>query len=299
MGASVNAFTSYDMTAYHFSCTENFPEALHLLLEFVATPYFTEESVAKEQGIIGQEIGMNEDAPDTQIFERLMRAMYGVHPIKEPILGTVESIAKITPESLTLCHRAFYRADNMVLCVVGDVDVQQVADIAMECVPSAPQETVVADKAWQEDGKTLESITKCSMEVAMPTFQLGFKCQPPERGMETVRQEIIGELAAEALFGEASPLYLRLYEKGLIDASFGGGFETVDGLALFTASGDSDHPEQVQDAILQEISRLTKEGIGEETIAEIERRFTERGVGFGERGNIDGKVARKILEKAL
>ncbi len=271
MGASVNAFTSYDMTAYHFSCTENFPEALHLLLEFVSTPYFTEASVAKEQGIIGQEIGMNEDAPDTRIFEQLMQAMYQVHPVREPILGTVESIGKITPESLSLCHRAFYRADNMLLCVVGDVNADEVRNIAMQCVPPAPQETVVATRVWQENAKTQEKITHCNMEVAMPTFQLGFKCKPLTRGEEAVRREIIGELAAEALFGEASSLYLKLYEQGVIDASFGGGFDTVEGMAMLTASGDSDEPETVRDAILQEANRLTKEGMGEKTLLRMKR----------------------------
>ena len=122
LGASVNAFTSYDMTAYYFLCTEHFEENLSLLLHFVSTPYFTEESVQKEQGIIGQEIGMNTDNPDTRIFESLMQSMYENHPIRNPILGTVESIAKITPQVLKAAHKAFYRPENMLLCVVGDVD---------------------------------------------------------------------------------------------------------------------------------------------------------------------------------
>ena len=271
MGASVNAFTSYDMTAYHFTCTDHFEQALRLLLEFVTTPYFTQESVAKEQGIIGQEIGMNADAPDTQIFERLMTAMYRSHPVREPILGTPESISHITPETLALCHRAFYRPDNMLLCVVGDVDGQAVRDIALQTVPASPGERVSTPRMWQEALTCEAPFTSCRMEVAMPTFQLGFKCEPLRRGQEAVRQEIVGELAAEALFGEASSLYLSLYEKGLIDASFGGGFETVEGLAIFTASGDSDQPEQVQNAILQEAARLVKEGIGEESLLRMKR----------------------------
>ena len=102
LGANVNAFTSYDMTAYYFSCTEHFQECLKLLLEFVSTPYFTEESVEKERGIIDQEIGMNLDAPDSVIFEKLMEGMYRSHPIRIPILGTSDSIREITAESLSL-----------------------------------------------------------------------------------------------------------------------------------------------------------------------------------------------------
>ena len=132
MGAMTNAFTSYDMTAYYFSTTENFDDCLRLLLEFVSTPYFTEESVEKERGIIDQEIGMNEDAPDSVIFDRLMEALYHQHPIRVPILGTSETIREITPEILHACHRAFYAPGNMLLCVVGDVDPEGVAAIARE-----------------------------------------------------------------------------------------------------------------------------------------------------------------------
>ena len=131
LGAGTNAFTSYDMTAYYISCTENFEAALNLLMEFVFTPYFTDESVAKEMGIIDQEIGMNEDAPDSKVFENLMENMYRSHPVRVPILGTSETIRQITPELLNDCHRAFYTPGNMILCVVGDVDPEQVKALAL------------------------------------------------------------------------------------------------------------------------------------------------------------------------
>ena len=270
-GAVPNAFTSYDMTAYHFSCTEHFDECLTLLLEYVSTPYFTGESVQKEQGIIGQEIYMNQDNPDTRIFEQLMQAMYWQHPAREPILGTRESIAQITPETLHLCHRAFYRPDNMLLCVVGDVDPERVKQIALTQLPSVPDAKVAAVRCWQEEMTCPTAFVSRHMEVAMPMFQLGFKCKPSGRGRDGVRQEIIGDLAAEALFGESSELYLRLYEQGLIDSSFGGGFETVEGMAMLTASGDSDHPELVRDAILEEACRLIQRGIGEKALLRMKR----------------------------
>ena len=136
LGANVNAFTSYDMTAYYFTCSENFMESLALLLEFVSTPYFTEESVRKEIGIIDQEIGMNEDSPDARVFEDLMKCLYRQHPIRVPILGSRESLRKITPELLELCHRAFYTPANMILCIVGDVDAEEVAALAEKVLGS-------------------------------------------------------------------------------------------------------------------------------------------------------------------
>lgn len=271
LGAVPNAFTSYDMTAYHFSCTENFYESLALLLEFVSTPYFTEESVAKEQGIIGQEIDMNADNPDTRVFELLMQNMYRTHPVRVPILGTRESIAAITPETLHACHRAFYHPANMLLCIVGDVDPEAVCRLAEQVLPNAPAPQVTVTRQWQEDMTCPAAFSQAAMEVSMPMFQLGFKCQAPDRGEDAVRQEFIGDLAAEALFGESSELYLQLYDKGLIDSSFGGGFETIEGMAMLTASGDSQDPEAIRDAILAQARVIASQGIADADFLRMKR----------------------------
>jgi len=271
LGASPNAFTSYDLTAYYFSCTENFDPCLRLLLEFVSTPYFTDESVAKEQGIIGQEIGMNEDNPDTRSFEMLVAGMYRNHPITVPILGSRESIAQITPAVLNACHKAFYRPGNMLLCVVGDVDPEEVERIALEVLPKTDDAVVTRQEVWAEEMTCPTSFQQAEMEVAMPMFHIGFKAECPEKGEAAVRAEVVGDLAAEALFGESSALYLQLYEEGLIDGSFGGGFETVDGMALLTLSGDSDYPEKVRQAVLEEAKRIVKEGIDQADFLRMKR----------------------------
>ena len=271
MGAMTNAFTSYDMTAYYFSCTENFEDCLKLLLEFVSTPYFTEESVEKERGIIDQEIGMNQDAPDSVIFENLMVSMYEHHPIRVPILGTSETIRQITPEVLHTCHRAFYTPGNMLLCVIGDVEPEEVTAIARQVLGTQKRE--VAVKApFRPDAMTCpRAEVSRVMEVAMPMFNLAFKCEALGLGEEAIRQEMIADLAAEALFGESSALYLRLYEEGLIDSSFGGGFETIDGCAMLMCSGDSDDPKAVRDAILQQMDVIRQTGIGEAAFQRMKR----------------------------
>ena len=151
LGAHSNAFTSYDMTAYYFSCTEHFEENLKLLLEFVSTPYFTQESVDKERGIIDQEIGMNEDSPDSALFELLAAGMYRVHPVRVPILGTHETIREITPEILYLCHRAFYAPGNMTLCVLGDVDPERVIALARQVLGDEKREVAEKLRDWQEN----------------------------------------------------------------------------------------------------------------------------------------------------
>ena len=271
LGAITNAFTSYDMTAYYFSCTENFEDCLKLLLEFVSIPYFTEESVEKERGIIDQEIGMNEDAPDSVVFENLMRAMYGVHPIRVPILGTSDTIREITPQVLYNCHRAFYAPGNMLLCVVGDVEPETVIRIAQEQLGDKKQPVGEKHKDWDEPMACPKSEVTAQMEVAMPMFNLAFKCEPLGTGDEAIREEMVADLAAEALFGESSELYLKLYEEGLIDSSFGGGFETIDGCAMLLCSGDSENAPAVREAILAQAEKLSREGLPESDFLRMKR----------------------------
>ncbi len=271
LGASVNAFTSYDVTAYYFGCTDAFEECLTLLLRFVSTPWFTEESVQKEQGIIGQEIDMTADSPDNRLFENLAQAMYPEHPIHVPILGTRESIARITPQVLYDCHRALYHPKNMMLCVVGDVEPERVMEIAEQVLPKDPGPRAVKRRPWRSTVHPARPEIRETMDVAMPMFQLAFGCECPGKGEEGILQEIIGDLAAEALFGESSELYLRLYEEGLIDSSFGGGFETVEGVAMLTCSGDSDHPEAVREAVLRQAEKLAREPVPEEDLERMKR----------------------------
>ena len=239
------------------------------MLEFVSTPYFTEESVEKERGIIDQEIGMNLDAADSVVFENLARAMYARHPIREPILGTSQTIREITPENLTLCHRAFYTPGNMMLCVMGDVDPEAVEKIARELLGDAPREVGEKIRDWEEPREIPQAEVEDTMEVAMPTFTLAFRCPPPGRGDQAIRLEFLADLAAEALFGESSELYLKLYDEGSIDSSFGGGFETIDGCAMLTCGGDSYVPEQVRSAVLAGAEAFS--GLSEESFRRMKR----------------------------
>ena len=271
LGAMTNAFTSYDMTAYYFSTTENFEDCLRLLLEFVSTPYFTEESVEKERGIIDQEIGMNLDAPESVIFDKLMEITYHQHHIRTPILGTHESIREITPEALHQCHKAFYNPENMLLCVIGDVEPETVVNITREMLGTEKQEMGIKLRPWEEPMTVVAAETRCKMEVAMPMFDIAFKSEPMGTGDAAIRMEMVGDLAAEALYGESSELYLQMYEEGIIDSSFGGGFETVDGCAMLMCSGDSENPEAVREAILAQAEKIAKEGLDEAAFLRMKR----------------------------
>lgn len=221
---------------------------------------------------------MYADSADSRVFELLTENMYRYHPVRVPIAGSVESIQDITPEILYDCYRAFYCPANMMLCVEGDVDPEEVEAIAREVLPQEKAEIGIKDLGEAEEMTCDKTSTTVEMDVAMPTFQLGFKCPDDRKGEEYAHWEVVGELAAEALFGESSPLYLRLYEQGLIDSSFGGGLETVDGCAMLTCGGDSDDPEAVRDAVFAEAERLCETGIREEAFERSKKSFFGRRV---------------------
>ncbi len=269
-GASPNAFTSYSMTAYYFDCTEDFEDNLRLLLEFVSTPCYTEQSVRKERGIIEQEIRIYEDSAESRVYENLFACLYASHPVRVPIAGTVESIQAITADTLNECHRAFYSLPNMMLCVVGDVDPAAVREIA-ETLPNGAGSAGDRDYGPAEDPSPVRTRCETSMEIAMPTFAVGFKGCPAAPGAETMRREFIGELAAEVLMGEASELYQRLYELGLIDAGFSSGYEGLPGAAMLTAGGDSRDPDAVCAAIVAEAERICSEGVDEALFARLKK----------------------------
>ena len=205
-GASPNAFTSNAITGYYFESTEKFEENLRILLSFVSIPYFTKESVDKEQGIIGQEIGMIEDDPDWVVFMDLMQALYEKHPVRVSVAGSAESISHITAETLYACHKAFYDPSNMVLCVAGDVDPEKICQAAREILPERPGAPVArGDYGAQEPAEVCQPMIQREMEVSVPLFQLGFKGEAAPEGEGALRQQLLGELACEALLGQLRP----------------------------------------------------------------------------------------------
>jgi len=262
-GASPNAFTGSAITGYYFESTEKFEENLRILLSFVSVPWFTQESVDKEQGIIGQEIRMIEDNPDWQVFTNMMAGLYQNHPIRTSVAGTVESISHITADTLYACHKAFYDPSNMVLCVAGNVDPERVCEIARELLPSQPGAGVERDYGENEPEQVASNRMEVRMEVSTPLFQVAFKGDAVQPGEQTLRLQLLGELAAEALAGTSSPLYARLYEQGLVNGEFSCGCELYPGCIFLYAGGESRDPDEVARQLQEEAGRLVREGIDE------------------------------------
>ena len=260
-GANPNAFTSEAMTAYYFECTRSFAENLRTLLSFVSVPYFTEESVRREQGIIAQEIRMYEDNPDHVVYTNLMRSLYAHSPLRDSVAGTVESIARITPQTLYDCHKVFYHPSNMALCVVGDVDPRQVEDIAREMLPGDPGPIPGRDYGPEEGFAPIRPLVERHMEVAAPIFIAGAKLGPMKTGAEGLRERIVAGLALRCLCGRSSPFYLDHYSSGLINSTFGCDLDYAAGQTTFAFDGESKDPKAVLEAMVRELERVAREGL--------------------------------------
>ena len=261
-GGYANAYTSFDRTCYLFSCTERFDENLDILLDFVRHPYFTEATVQKEQGIIGQEIRMYDDDPNWCCFFNLLCSMYIEHPVRIDIAGTVESIAQINADLLYKCYNTFYNPSNMFLCIAGAVD----ADSVLSKVEQVMQGAVgvgIERGTFNEQRGVLNARVEKQMQVSMPLFSMGYKepCEPPEKSL---KEKIETDIALEMLAGKSSRLYNNLLERGLINDRFDASYFTGHGYAVEIFEGESTDPEAVAAALAEELERVRTLGVDSE-----------------------------------
>lgn len=266
-GANANAFTNFTMTAYLFSTTENFYESLEHLIDYVQTPYFTDENVEKEKGIIEQEIKMYDDDPDWNVYFNCLKAMYVNYPARIDIAGTVDSIYKITKEELYKCYNTFYNPGNMALFVVGDLEVDKVMEVVKEAnnydVQKLSQKIEVFYPDEPEAVKEKEIVQK--FPVSMPMFNIAFKDNKVGiRGNELLKKEVITDILIDMIFKKGSSLYEDLYMKGLINENFGAGFSSQVDYAFTIIGGDSKDPREVKRVILEFINKYKKEGLLED-----------------------------------
>lgn len=263
LGADANAYTAYNRTAYLFSCTEHFEEALAELLEFVTHPYFTDASVKKEQGIIAEEIRMYEDSPWERVYQNLLCALYHAHPVRKNICGTVKSIKRITPALLYRCYENYYRLSNMALVVCGDVDEEALMRVADRVLPGTACAGSPAEHAFPlEPLSVARERIEARMQVAKPIFSIGIKDVPPSADPKVrLRRDLGMSLLNEILFSQSGELYSSLFETGLITPSFSYGYSSADGFAFNCISGESDTPEAVLAQIREYVARVMREGI--------------------------------------
>lgn len=270
-GASANAFTSFDQTVYLFSATENIETNLLTLVDFVQRPYFTDQNVEKEKGIIGQEINMYADNPDWRVYFGLIEAMYEKHPVHIDIAGTVESIGTITKEDLYTCYNAFYHPSNMLLFVVGGVEPERVFELVRENQSSKKYEPQgeIERLFAEEPHKVREKRRESRLPVSLPKCLFGFKETGPfPEGEEGVRKDLTTRLMLDLLLGSSTPLYQKLYDEDLISDSFSHEFNSSPQYAFSAIGGDTKDPEALLAAVKKECRQVLERGFAE---ADFER----------------------------
>ncbi|MBN8191397.1 insulinase family protein [Bacillus sp. NTK074B] len=269
-GASANAFTSFTRTAYLFSSTTNVERNLETLIDFVQDPYFTEKTVEKEKGIIGQEITMYDDNPDWRLYFGVIQNMYKNHPVKIDIAGTIESITPITKDMLYQCYNTFYHPSNMLLFVVGSVDPDQIMNQIRSNQEKKDYEKMpeIKRKFEDEPETVAEKKQVLKMNVQSPKCLVGLKApEPHQQGKDMLRQELSMNVFLDMVFGKSSPHYSELYNDGLIDETFHYDYTQENGFGFLTVGGDTERPdelaEKVQSLLLKakEESLFTEEGL--------------------------------------
>lgn len=263
-GASANAFTNFNMTAYLFSATENFNECLTHLIDYVQTPYYTEENVEKEKGIIAQEIKMYDDDPSWQVYFNALKAMYQKHNVRIDIAGDVDSIYKITPDELYKCYNTFYNPSNMILFVIGDLDENEVMDVIKKANHSDIEK--IEGKIQRFPNAEPKEIAQKEIvekyQVSMPMFNIAYKDEDVNlRGKELLKKEVVSDILCDMIFKTGSELNEDMYMKGMVNDSFYGGFYSEVEYAFTLISGEGKDPHKVKDTITEYLERYKKEGL--------------------------------------
>lgn len=280
VGAQANAFTSFTRTAYLFSATDHIYKSTETLLNFVQEPYFTEETVNKEKGIIGQEITMYDDQPDWRLYFGAIENMYHNHPVKIDIAGTIESIDGITAEHLYTCYNTFYHPSNMLLFVIGAVDpVEMMAFIEDNQNKKTFQKPTDLKRLFDEEPTNVaEKERVLHMDVQKPKVYVGLKAKQVDlSGEEMLKHELAVQIGVECLFGRASSFYTDVYENGLIDESYGYDFSLENGYGFALIGSDSEQPEQLAKLIKEKLAQSEQ---GNLFTSEDVERIKRKKIGF-------------------
>lgn len=257
VGADSNAFTTALSTAYLFDCTENFEASLEILLKFVTSPYFTQETVEKELGIIDEEIAADEDAPGEVLYDLMLKALYKDHPVRRPILGDKQSIRQITPEILYRCHRAFYQPSNLILTLSGDLTPEAVIALCDRCLPEAITPELPTCPPITESAAVSRAHVEKKVSTTQPMVALGAKLTDiPSDPIERVRLSAALEVLGCLLYGESGALSHRLYESNIISLPLTYEVALNRSYAHLIAFASTDQPDQTIEALRNALHTL-------------------------------------------
>ena len=293
LGLDANAYTTNDHTAYLFECTDNFYEGLDELMDYVQHPYFTDQNVEKEKGIIAQEIKMYDDEPSWRLYMNIMDCLYKDNPIKIDIAGSVKSISQITPDVLYKCYNTFYNPSNMVMVVCGNFVPEEILEEIKKRLVEKEEQGEIKRIYPPEEKEINKQYKEVEMEVSLPMFAIGFKdTEEKTDKKELVNKHIAIEILLNMIIGKSSDVFKNLYENGTLLGQPDLDYEFSDEYAHIVISGQSKDPEQVKEKIVSEIERLKQEGLTDEHFNRIKRKI------YGDyvaEYNSVGNIARMFL----
>lgn len=272
LGVNANAYTSTDHTSYLFECTDNFYPALDELMDYVQTPYFTDENVEKEKGIIGQEIKMYDDYPQWEVYMNAIRNMYKNSPITIDIAGSIESISKINKEVLYKCYNTFYNPSNMVMCFAGDFEPEKLLEDVKKRLKPIEKHGEIKRIYPEEPQEIVKEETTKQMEVSMPIFVIGIKDSLNDKNCSSssiVKKHIAIEILLNMLIGKSSKLYKELYESELITGEPYLEYEFSKQYAHIAITGQSNNPKEVLKKLQEEIQNMKNKEIDTEHFKRI------------------------------
>ena len=261
LGVNANAYTTNNYTTYLYESTDNFYQALDELMDYVQNPYFTDENVEKEKGIIAQEIKMYDDYPDWVVYMNALKNMYKNNPVKIDIAGTVESIYKIDKEVLYKCYNTFYNPANMVMCFSGDFEPEELVKEIKKRLIEKPSQGEIKRIYEEEPEEIAEKRVEQTMEVSMPLFVIGIKDKASNKEQDVVKKHIAIEILLNMIIGKSSNLYKELYDSELLVSEPFLEYEFTSNYAHIAITGSSKDPDKVLEKIEKEIERLKMQGI--------------------------------------
>lgn len=273
LGLDANAYTTNDHTAYLFECSsDKFYEGLDELMDYVQNPYFTDENVEKEKGIIGQEIMMYDDDPGFKLYLNTMDCLYHKNAVKLDIAGTIESISKIDPDVLYKCYNTFYHPSNMTLVVCGDfVPEELLEEIKKRLLPKENQGEI--KRIYEQEDDTINMDKKeANMEVSTPIFMIGIKDKLPD-SEDIVKKHIAIEIILNMILGKSSNLYKELYNKGELLAEPDLEYEFSKQYAHILIGGQSKNPENIYKSFKNEVKKLKEQGLNDEHFERMKRKL--------------------------
>ncbi len=294
LGVEANAYTTNDHTAYLFEGTTNFYEAMDELMNYVQNPYFTDENVEKEKGIIGQEIMMYDDYPDWRVYLNAMKAMYHNHSVKIDIVGTIDSISKIDKDILYKCYYTFYNPENMVMVICGDFEPETLLEEVKKRLKTTKPIGEIKRIYPEEPESIVKEKIEEKLEVSQPMYTIGIKDKPLENmeSNEIVQKEISMQILLELLVGKSSNVYETLYNEGIISGGIGFSYEVSKSYAHILISGQSNKPEEVFSRIKNQIQNFKKNGINQKDFQRIKKKIYGE---YIEEYNDVGNIARMFL----